>query len=144
MITPHDIEKVVKNALAAQTILTGGCHPNQAPDDPGYPYAVFIVDGETPEYTSGPQYFQAWSVRTEAYAVLGSTTILDLQKALMSALALDGAPVVTNLRGTGESVLQSTVEDNTEDYDDTLRDGKNVISCTLSVRLLAQGNRSVA
>ncbi|AMV25437.1 hypothetical protein VT84_13630 [Gemmata sp. SH-PL17] len=147
MILHDDIYAAVKAALAPQgATFPGGAHPNRGPDVPSaYPYVVFAADPEPAELQSGPTYTQKWTVTATAYAQAGQTPqILDVQKALASALAVDGAPVVAALRNATERVMASVPVVSNEDYAPELRDGKDVMVTSQSCQLYCQGDRSVA
>ncbi len=150
MIFTEDIEKIVMEALAAQEVLAGGAYPNRAPDNPpAYPYVVFSLEQRDAEYTSGARYFQYWQVTARAYCALGSSpAILAILQGLHTALVVGdmvtSPPVITSLRNPGEAVVQSYLKTTTEDYEDQLRDGRDVLVAQVVCEILCEGDRTLA
>lgn len=148
MITTEDIAGAVAPALNAQAGLPGKAWPGRGPDEPAaYPYAVFTVTPDDAETFSGPKYVQKWRVRAAAYIPVGApdpVSVADTLIALNTALALTTSPVVGALRNPGEKVMSTRPVVADEEYDPTLREGKDVLVAGVTVELLCQGDRSIS
>lgn len=148
MILTSDLAERVVAALAAKaSTLPGGAHHGRGPDTPSsYPYVVFRLEAGEPEFTSGPAYFQKWRVYAAAYVSLGaSPAVLDVQKALAGALCVGTTPpTVGPLRNASESVMQALPLYGEEEYEPTLREGRDVLAAWQSAELYCKGDRTLA
>lgn len=148
MILVGDMNAVVVDALAGQaSALPGGAWPNRGPDAPtAYPYVVFRWEVGDAEHTSGPAYYQKWRLYAAAYVQLGSSgSVLQAQQALAAALCAGAAPpTVRTLRNATERVLQAVPVSGDEEYDDRLRDGRDLLLAWQAAELYVQGDRTVA
>lgn len=147
MIVLDDIHGAIKAAFDTQkATFPGGAHPNRGPDCPDtYPYVVFRATPEPAELQSGPLYTQKWAVTAAAYVQLGDVPqVLDIQKALATALVVGTPPVVRVLRNSTERVMASVPTVCDEDYAPELREGKDVVVTSQTCQLYCQGDRSVA
>lgn len=148
MILTEDINTVAATALNAQSALAGKAWPERGPDEPAaYPYVVFTATAADAETFSGAAYVQKWRLRAAAYIPVGSPSpvvVVDVLKALATALAISTAAVVAALRNAGEAVLHTIPVTGDEEYTPQLRAGKDVLAAGLTVELLCRGDRSVA
>lgn len=111
------------------------------PDQPSaYPYGVFRVRAEKPEWFSGTLYVQAFPLYVAAYAPIGQvgSSPTDVQQAIWSALAWN---TTTTLRGLNERVVECRPVEATDRYEKNRRAGRDVFLSGQSFRVTVQGDR---
>lgn len=147
MVTVDDVAAYIGGRLLAvsgiETVLPGGAWFDRGPDVPaGYPYAVFKVTGEAPEWNSGNLYTHNFRVQIAAYAPVGlsGVDIQNVQKAMLK-IAWD---TTVSLRNATEKVLSVRPSGNDPRNDTVLRGGRDVFISGQTYDVLVQGDRSVS
>lgn len=152
MITPDDIGACVFNRVANTTgfaaTLPGSVWSfDRGPDVAnGTVYAVFSVKPQSPQWLSGSNYVQSFTVSIVGYCPMGNATITpqQVEQFFNSSLAWQQDNMTLRGQGNGESVLHSKPLDGNASFDARLKQGKNVFTPGQTFELLCQGNRSVS
>lgn len=152
MVTVDDIAGVVLGRTTAIVAYSGLAWFGRGPEEPaGYPYAVFTVEGDPVQHTSGDAYLQAFRVTLAAYWPVGHSAspsaIQSIQQAFddcFCTTAAQAALLAHVFRNATEKVIGGKSVRPTGDYEKELREGKDVFVCRHAAELLIQGDRSVS
>lgn len=154
MVTVDDIAAVVKARLAAvpgqDATCPGGHWFDRGPDEPsGYPYDVFEVEAGAVEQFSGAAYLQKFTVTLAGYCPVGGTgvDVQAVEKLFHDALVSEEATAAlraTALRNATEKVLHAKTLRDSGEYEETLREGRDVFAAGLVAEVLVQGDGSVS
>ncbi len=156
VVTIDDIAGVINAVLEAndgyQASVPGDTEFERAPDTPeAYPYGVYHVEAEEARLCFDGVYFQSFTVSLAVYVPQGEESspqdATSVQQAIHAALASeDGEAAVKAqaMRNSTERIMHCKLKLPAGQYDHTLRDGKDVFMCGLTVSIMVQGDRSVS
>lgn len=129
------------------TTCPGGHWHGRGPDNPaGYPYDVFKVDSQASNLTSGDLYDQTFVVRLAGYCPIGLSGVdaNAVQQLFCSAFLTSTAQtalLALSLRNNDDKVLGARLSDVKGEYAQSLRDGRDVFLCGMTVEIIVQGTR---
>lgn len=154
MVTVDDIAKVVSDRLKAvigqDTTCPGGHWFDRGPDNPAsYPYDVFRVEAGEAEQFSGAIYVQHFTVTIAGYCPMGASGVdtQAVEQLFHNALVSESATAAlrsATLRNATDKVLHAKPVRGTGEFDETLREGRDVFVAGLVADVLIQGDGSVS
>jgi hypothetical protein len=155
VVTLDDIALIVTNQLVNTNVFAaavpGGNFYDRAPDTPtAYPYDSFTIATTPPDLAFGNVYIQKFQVAIGCYCPPSEMTEIDtatVESALWTALgteAVSTALMTTPLRNLSERIMHSKPLPETGAFQPSLREGRDIFVCGLTVEIQVQGDRSVS